>query len=51
MWIDAAIVRDGSHHTTEGLKDSWFMRAGQRLASLRIVRLFAGNDIWAVATR
>ncbi len=51
VWIDAAIVRDGSHHTTEGLKDSWFMRAGQRLAAIRAVRLFAGNDIWAVAHR
>lgn len=51
VWIDAAIVRDGSHHTTEGLKDSWFMRTGQRLAALRAVRLFAGNDIWGVAAR
>ncbi len=51
VWIDAAIVRDGSHHTTEGLKDSWFMRAGQRLAAVRLFRLFAGNDIWAVAQR
>lgn len=51
VWIDASIVRDGSHHTTEGLKNSWFMRAGQRLAALRVVRLFAGNDIWAVAKR
>jgi ubiquinone/menaquinone biosynthesis C-methylase UbiE len=51
VWIDAAIVRDGSHHTTEGLKHSWFMRAGQRLATIRAVRLFAGNDIWAVARR
>jgi ubiquinone/menaquinone biosynthesis C-methylase UbiE len=51
VWIDASIVRDGSHHTTEGLKNSWFMRVGQRLATLRAVRLFAGNDIWAVCER
>jgi len=51
VWIDSAIVRDGSHHTTAGLRDSWFMRAGQRLAALRAVRLFAGNDLWAVARR
>ena len=51
VWIDAAIVRDGSHHTTEGLRDSRFMAAGQRLATLRAVRLFGGNDLWAVATR
>lgn len=51
VWIDASIVRDGSHHTTEGLKHSWFMRAGQALAAVRVVRLFAGNDIWAVARR
>jgi 2-polyprenyl-3-methyl-5-hydroxy-6-metoxy-1,4-benzoquinol methylase len=51
VWIDAAIVRDGSHHTTEGLQGSWFMRAGQRLAAVRAVRLFAGNDLWAVARK
>lgn len=51
VWIDAAIVRDGGHHTTEGLAGSWFIRAGQAAASLRVVRLFAGNDIWAVAWR
>ena len=51
VWIDAAIVRDGSHHTTAGLAGSWFMRAGQKAASLRAVRLFCGNDLWAVAAR
>jgi SAM-dependent methyltransferase len=51
VWIDAAIARDGSHHTTQGLQDSVLMRAGQRLAALRPVRLFAGNDVWAVAVR
>ena len=51
VWIDPNIVRDGSHHTTEGLEHSWMIRAGQRLASLRLVRLFCGNDLWAVATR
>jgi len=51
VWLDAAIVRDGSHHTTEGLKDSRLMTAGQRLAALRAVRLFAANDLWAVARR
>ena len=51
VWIDAAIVRDGSHHTTEGLRGSWFVAAGQRLAAIRAVRLFAGNDLWAVARR
>ena len=51
VWIDSAIVRDGSHHTTRGLEESWFMRAGQRLAAIRAVRLLAGNDIWAVAQR
>jgi SAM-dependent methyltransferase len=51
VWIDSAIVRDGSHHTTQGLKDSWFMSVGQQLAALRVVRLFAGNDLWAIAPR
>ena len=51
VWIDPNIVRDGSHHTTEGLERSWMIRLGQRGASLRPVRLFAGNDIWAVARR
>jgi SAM-dependent methyltransferase len=51
VWIDANIVRDGSHHTTQGLEGSWMIRMGQRLAGVRAVRLFCGNDIWAVATR
>ena len=51
VWIDANIVRDGSHHTTEGLETSWMIRAGQRAASLRPVRLLAGNDLWAIARR
>jgi ubiquinone/menaquinone biosynthesis C-methylase UbiE len=51
VWIDPNIVRDGSHHTTAGLERSWMIRAGQRLAALRLVRLFCGNDLWAVARR
>ncbi len=51
VWIDPNIVRDGSHHTTEGLRGSWMIRAGGRLAKLRPVRLLAGNDLWAVAKR
>ncbi len=51
VWIDANIVRDGSHHTTAGLETSWMIRAGQRAASLRPVRLVAGNDLWAIAKR
>jgi SAM-dependent methyltransferase len=51
VWIDPNIVRDGSHHTTAGLEHSWMIRTGQRLAALRAVRLFCGNDLWAVARR
>lgn len=51
VWIDPNIVRDGSHHTTAGLESSWMIRAGQRAAALRPVRLLAGNDLWAVARR
>jgi ubiquinone/menaquinone biosynthesis C-methylase UbiE len=51
VWIDANIVRDGSHHTTAGLESSWMIKAGQRAASLRPVRLLAGNDLWAIAKR
>ena len=51
VWIDANIVRDGSHHTTAGLETSWMIRAGQRAAALRPVRLLAGNDLWAIAKR
>lgn len=51
VWIDPNIVRDGSHHTTAGLERSWMIRAGQRAASLRPVRLLAGNDLWAIARR
>lgn len=51
VWVDPNIVRDGSHHTTAGLERSWMVRAGQRAARLRPVRLVAGNDLWAVAER
>ena len=51
VWIDANIVRDGSHHTTAGLESSWMIRTGQRAAALRPVRLLAGNDLWAIARR
>jgi SAM-dependent methyltransferase len=51
VWIDPNIVRDGSHHTTAGLESSRMIRLGQRAASLRMVRLVAGNDLWAVAQR
>jgi SAM-dependent methyltransferase len=51
VWIDPNIVRDGSHHTTAGLETSWMIRAGQRAAALRPVRLLAGHDLWAIATR
>lgn len=51
VWIDANIVRDGSHHTTAGLERSWMIRLGQRAAALRPVRLLAGNDLWAIAKR
>jgi 2-polyprenyl-3-methyl-5-hydroxy-6-metoxy-1,4-benzoquinol methylase len=51
VWIDSNIVRDGSHHTTAGLERSRMIRLGQRAASLRPVRLLAGNDLWAVARR
>ena len=51
VWIDPNIVRDGSHHTTADVRDSLLIRAGQRLAGLRAVRVLCGNDLWAVATR
>ena len=51
VWIDATVVRDGSHHTTAGLEGSAMIHLAQRLAALRIVRLFCGNDLWAVARR
>jgi ubiquinone/menaquinone biosynthesis C-methylase UbiE len=51
VWIDATIVRDGSHHTTAGLQGSRMIQLAQRLASLWVVRLFCGNDLWAVAQR
>lgn len=51
VWVDANIVRDGSHHTTEGLEGSWMIHLGQRLARARPVRLLCGNDIWGIAAR
>jgi ubiquinone/menaquinone biosynthesis C-methylase UbiE len=51
VWIDPEVVRDGRHHTTEDLVNSRFMRVSLRIAGSRPFRIFAGNDLWAVATR
>lgn len=50
VWI-GPVLREGGHHTVEDLGDSVFMRLGLRLADLRALRLFTGNDIWALASR
>jgi ubiquinone/menaquinone biosynthesis C-methylase UbiE len=51
VWIDPEMVRQGSHHLTKDLRDSAFMRVSLWVAGLRPLRVFTGNDIWAVAAK
>lgn len=48
VWIDPNVLREGEHHLTQGLERSAPMALAQRLARLRSVRLFLGNDLYAV---
>jgi ubiquinone/menaquinone biosynthesis C-methylase UbiE len=51
VWIDPDVLREGEHRLTDNLDDMPVMRLGARLAALRPVRLFLGNDLFAAARR
>lgn len=48
VWVDPNVLREGEHHLTEGLERSRVMSLVSRIARLRPVRLFLGNDLYAV---
>lgn len=51
-WIDPDVLRlKGDHYLTRGLEASTPMRVVGRVAGLRPVRLFLGNDLYAIGRR
>ena len=49
VWIDPNVIRVGQgHHLTRELEGSPLMRLAGRVAGLRPLRLFLGNDIYAL---
>lgn len=47
-WIDPDVLRGGEHHLTSAATgDSRLFRAGGRIAALRPLRTFLGNDLYA----
>ncbi len=50
-WIDPNVLRTGEHFLTEGLEQSAAMRMAARAAGARPVRLFLGNDLYAVGRK
>jgi ubiquinone/menaquinone biosynthesis C-methylase UbiE len=52
VWIDPNVLRIGQgHHVTSALEGSRLMQAANRVAGLRPLRLFLGNDIYALGIR
>jgi ubiquinone/menaquinone biosynthesis C-methylase UbiE len=52
VWIDPNVLRVGQgHHLTSSLEGSPVMRAANRIAGLRPLRLFLGNDVYALGRR
>jgi ubiquinone/menaquinone biosynthesis C-methylase UbiE len=50
VWVDPDVLRPGQYHLLAGF-DSAPVRAAQRVAALRPVRLFLGNDVFGLARR
>jgi SAM-dependent methyltransferase len=48
-WIDRDVLRSRGHHLTVELPDAPLVRAAGRIAGSRLLRLLAGNDLWAIA--
>ncbi|HYI38045.1 MAG TPA: methyltransferase domain-containing protein [Thermoleophilaceae bacterium] len=47
-WIDPNVLRGGDHHLTEDLQASRLLALAERIGRLRPVRMFLGNDLYAV---
>lgn len=51
-WIDPNVLRVGrDHHLTRSMESSLAMRLAGRVAGLRPLRLFLGNDLYAICIR
>lgn len=48
VWIDPNALREGEHHLTRDLEVGVLTAIVRRLARLRPVRLFLGNDLYAI---
>lgn len=51
VWLDPNVIRGGGHHLTEGMEESRPVALVARFAALRPLRLWLGNDLYAVAER
>jgi ubiquinone/menaquinone biosynthesis C-methylase UbiE len=51
VWVDPDVMRSGQYHLISGLEDGALMGTARRLAGLRPLRLFLGNDVFAVAAK
>jgi len=50
VWLDPDVLRSGQYHLLSGF-DSAPVRLAKRLASLRPLRLFLGNDLYGLARK
>jgi ubiquinone/menaquinone biosynthesis C-methylase UbiE len=48
VWLDPDVLRSGQFHLLEGF-DGPVVRLGRKIASYRPVRMFMGNDLYALA--
>jgi ubiquinone/menaquinone biosynthesis C-methylase UbiE len=48
VWVDPDVLRSGQYHLLDGF-DSAPVRAAKRVAALRPVRMFLGNDVFGLA--
>ena len=50
VWVDADVLRGGQFHLLEGFESPFVSLAG-RIASIRPIRLFMGNDVLGVGVK
>lgn len=50
VWLDPDVLRSGQFHLLEGF-DSPIVRFGQRVAALKPIRMFLGNDLFGLGYR
>jgi ubiquinone/menaquinone biosynthesis C-methylase UbiE len=50
VWLDPDVLRSGQYHLLESF-DSPLIRIGRRIAALRPIRLFLGNDLYGLGRK